>query len=115
MLIEGKEIVVRGKFPRVARVRAEYYEYVNDARSFVADLKKSGTAADVLSFLQETVDRTPQGGFYHVAHGIQGQIIIFQPKRHLNLAHDSIERHKSMAREGHDERRYPSGTIDQAK
>ena len=70
MLIEGKEIVVRGRFPRVARVRAEYYEYVNDAGSFVADLKKSGTAADVLSFLQETVDRAPRGDFYHEVESI---------------------------------------------
>lgn len=70
MLIEGKEIVVRGRFPRVARVRAEYYEYVSDARSFVADLKKSGAAADVLSFLQETVDRAPRGDYYHEVESI---------------------------------------------
>jgi len=70
MLIEGKEIVVRGKFPRIARVRAEYYEYVNDAKAFVADLKQSGVAADVLSYLQETVDRTPRSGVYHEIESI---------------------------------------------
>lgn len=65
MLIEGKEIVVRGRFPRVARVRAEYYEYVTDAAAAVAELKKSGKAGDVFSFLQETIDRTPRPDLYH--------------------------------------------------
>lgn len=65
MLIEGKEVVVRGKFPRVARVRAEYYEYVRDPNVAIAELKKSGRSADLFSFLQETIDRTPKGDFYH--------------------------------------------------
>ncbi len=65
MLIEGKEIVVRGKFPRVARVRAEYYEYVKDPNVAVAELKSAGPPADVFSFLQETNDRAPRPGFHH--------------------------------------------------
>jgi len=65
MLIEGKEIVVRGKFPRVARVRAEYYEYVTDPQVAIGELKRSGPPADVFSFLQHTNDRVPKSGFYH--------------------------------------------------
>ena len=70
MVIDGKEIVVSGKFPRIARLRAEYYEYVDEPQAFIDKLKASRCRADVLSFLQETAERTPRHRFYHEWEGI---------------------------------------------
>ncbi len=55
--IEGKDVSVSGIFPRVARLRSEHHEYVEEPRMFLSDLKGSGV--DVFSFLQQiaTPDR----------------------------------------------------------
>ena len=65
MLIDDKQIVVGGKFPKIARLRAEYYEYAGEPRSFIEKLKASGCRADVFSFLQLTVEREPKHDFHH--------------------------------------------------
>ena len=65
MVIDGKEIVVSGKFPRIVRLRAEYYEYVGEPHGFIDKLKASGRGAELFSFLQETVDREPRHNFRH--------------------------------------------------
>ncbi len=57
MIIDGKEIVVRGTFPRVARLRAEYYEWVSDPAGFAAASASRGLKADLLTLLQK-----PDGG-----------------------------------------------------
>ena len=60
MVIDGKEIVVSGKFPRIVRLKAEYYEYVEEPKSFADKLKAAGCGADVVSFLDYSVERTPR-------------------------------------------------------
>jgi hypothetical protein len=65
MTIEGKAIAVSGRFPRIARLRAEYYEYVAEPRSFIDQLKASGGRADVFTFLQETPEKEPKHRFRH--------------------------------------------------
>ena len=60
MVIDDKEIVVSGKFPRIVRLKAEYYEYVEEPQNFVDKLKTAGCGADVCSFLDYTVERTPR-------------------------------------------------------
>ena len=65
MVVAEKEIVVSGKFPRIARLKAEYYEYVEEPKSFAGKLTSDGCGADVLSFLDYTVERTPRFNLYH--------------------------------------------------
>jgi len=65
MDIEGKEIYVSGKFPRIVRLKAEYYEYVEEPQNFVGKLKSAGCRADVLSFLDYSIERTPRFKLYH--------------------------------------------------
>ena len=64
MLIDDKEIVVSGRFPRTARLKAEYFECVGDPDSFVAKLKEAGVRADLFSFYQELADRNPRYDFH---------------------------------------------------
>lgn len=65
MVIDGKEIVVNGTFPRMARLKAEYYEYLDEPTGFIEQLRASQCGVDMLSFLQKTPERNPRHGFYH--------------------------------------------------
>lgn len=65
MVVDGKEIVVSGKFPRIVRLKAEYYEYVEEPPGFIGHLKAAGCGADVCSFLDYTIERTPRFNLYH--------------------------------------------------
>ena len=65
MKIDGKAIAVSGRFPRIARLRAEYYEYVSEPRGFMDQLKASRCRADVFTFLQETPEREPKHRLRH--------------------------------------------------
>jgi hypothetical protein len=49
--IEGKGVALFGAFPRVARLRSEHHEYVENPPAFIAGLKNSG--ADLLTFLPQ--------------------------------------------------------------
>src|SRR6266511_1447306 len=64
MLIDLKELVVSGRFPRTARLKAEYFECVGDPHSFVANAKAAGVRADLFTFLQELSDRSPRYDFH---------------------------------------------------
>src|SRR5262249_48076692 len=65
MTIDGKAIAVSGRFARIARLRAEYYEYVAEPQGFIEKLKASHCGADVFTFLQETPEREPKHSLYH--------------------------------------------------
>jgi len=60
MEINGRQIVVGGRFPRIARLRAEYYEYVAEPQTFIKQLAALRTGAHVFTFLQETPERSPK-------------------------------------------------------
>ena len=70
MVIDGKGIAVSGRFPRIARITAEYYEYVAEPQAFIDKLKATRCRADVFTFLQETPDREPKHRFHHEAESI---------------------------------------------
>ncbi len=65
MIIENKEVVLSGRFVRIARLRAEYYDFVESPESFLREVKKSGLSADIFSFLQRVTDGSPKFP-YHV-------------------------------------------------
>ena len=65
MLVENKEVVVSGKFPRIARLQDEYYDWVEDPRDIVAKVKSGGVKADMFTFLQKVTDRTTRYDYHH--------------------------------------------------
>lgn len=70
MLVEGIEVSTSGTVRRIAKVRAEYYEYVEDPARFVDALKRSPVRADIFTFLQHTVDREPRHDFQRESESI---------------------------------------------
>src|SRR5437879_2562564 len=64
ILIENKEVVLLGTFPRIAGLKAEYYEYVQDPAGFAIKLKTARIGADLFTFLQETPQRAPKYQFH---------------------------------------------------
>jgi hypothetical protein len=57
MLIGKTEISVSGRILKIAKLRHEWFEYLDDPKAFITEIKKAG-AADILTFLQEAhIDR----------------------------------------------------------
>lgn len=51
--IQDRDLSVRGTFPRIIGLQAEYYEWVDDADTFLAQLKSSNPDADLFTFLHK--------------------------------------------------------------
>src|SRR6185312_2463768 len=51
MHVCGKDIVVRGRLIRVARLTAERYEFLDDPSSAIAELRAAPRRVDVFTFL----------------------------------------------------------------
>jgi hypothetical protein len=62
--VDGKEIAISGRFTRIARLKAEYYEWMSDPHEFIAGLKAAGAGADVFTFVQKVHERTPRYDFH---------------------------------------------------
>jgi hypothetical protein len=56
-LVDGKEIVVRGRLPRIAQLRSEYYESVSDPSRFLDELKGAPIKADLFTFIDASRSR----------------------------------------------------------
>lgn len=52
VIVNGKELVISGGLCRVARLRAEHYEWIEDPKSFLEKVRAEGVNVDVLTFLQ---------------------------------------------------------------
>jgi hypothetical protein len=70
MIVDNTEIAVSGRFRRVARLRAEFYDYLDDPIAFLAALRTSGLRADLFTFLQEPSQRKPMYDFQMEAEEI---------------------------------------------
>lgn len=57
--IDGINVVVEGRFPRIARLQDEYFAFAPTPEQFGQNLAQHGVKADVFTFLQELHDRTP--------------------------------------------------------
>ena len=64
MRIEDKEIIVTGTCPRTARLRDEWYEYLDSPHQCIRELKASGIGADMFTFMQPIPDRIPRHPFH---------------------------------------------------
>jgi hypothetical protein len=62
--VDNKNLLVNGKFPRIIRLEAEYYEWVNDPYKFLDDVKCTGATGDLFTFVQKLNDEIPRYGFY---------------------------------------------------
>jgi len=58
-LVNGKAMIVSGRFPRIAGVRSEYFDMVENPDSFLPAVRDS-VKADVVSFIQPMWDPVPR-------------------------------------------------------
>jgi hypothetical protein len=57
--LEGRKVIVRGRFCRLAEVEGEGYKSLADPKSGVAALRDSGLGADLFTFLQGPQETSP--------------------------------------------------------
>jgi hypothetical protein len=60
MMVRGKDLQITGGLIRIARLRAEKFDYIDDAPSALADLRASGSRIDLFTFLQKLPRSTPE-------------------------------------------------------
>lgn len=63
MWVENKEITVTGKFVKIARLKEEWDEDVDDPVSFVKNLKSRRIKADIFTFMQRLPESKPKYNF----------------------------------------------------
>jgi len=64
--LDNKDLLVKGRFPRIMRLGAEYFEWVDDPNKFIVELKKANRDADLFTFVQKFVpDMTLKYDFYY--------------------------------------------------
>jgi hypothetical protein len=56
----GRDMKVQGRFVRVARLDGEKHTFPDNPEAFIEGLKKSGTKADIFTFLQSLSDTSPK-------------------------------------------------------
>jgi hypothetical protein len=61
--IDGKDLVVTGRFLKTARLRSEFYVSLNDPRAFIREAKQSGLRADIVTFVEDIRDPVPKHPF----------------------------------------------------
>lgn len=62
--IANHAVFVTGRFPRIARLRDEYYDRITDPVSIVEALKSSQASGDLFTFLQGVADTTPRHPYH---------------------------------------------------
>src|ERR1700743_2865005 len=64
MLIHDKEISINGKIFRIARLRHEWFEFLDEPALFAEKMKETKSPADVVPFLQEAHVSRPKFPFH---------------------------------------------------
>src|SRR5262245_51322189 len=64
-VVDGKELVVTGRFLKTARLRSEFHVSLDDPRSFLQAVKLSRLRADIVTFVEQIQDPTPKYPFRH--------------------------------------------------
>jgi hypothetical protein len=60
MKICGRDIKVQGRLIRVGRLDADKYQFLDDPRAFLDDLRKSRTRIDIFTFMQRLPETAPK-------------------------------------------------------
>lgn len=68
MLIGKTEISISGRVLKTARLRHEWFEYLDNPQAFIAEIKEAGVA-DILTFLQEAHIERPKFHFQSTPAG----------------------------------------------
>jgi hypothetical protein len=63
MEVCGKEMQFEGRLVRIAHVDGEGYQFLDDPDAAVVALRKSGTRADLFTFIQKLSDTSPKHSF----------------------------------------------------
>lgn len=63
--VAGRSVQITGRVLKTARLRSEYYIRLDDASSFVHQVRESGLRADILTFMQPVDDTVPKYSFHH--------------------------------------------------
>jgi hypothetical protein len=63
LYIDDKEVIVHGRFIKTARLKSEYYEWIDDPKNFVSHLKSRCAGADLFTFLRKANARDLQYEF----------------------------------------------------
>jgi hypothetical protein len=58
-VIDGLNVVVSGRLPRIARLQDEYFAHTAAPGEFAGHLRAAGVRADAFTFIQEIHDRAP--------------------------------------------------------
>lgn len=64
LIVGDKEVVIDSVFPRLMRLQAEYYEWVENPDGYLADIKRSGVAAEIFTFVQHFSASAPLYRFH---------------------------------------------------
>jgi len=62
--VAGKEIRIRGRFLRVARLEADKYHFIDSPDAILGGLRTCGTRVDLFSFIQRLPDTSKNFPFY---------------------------------------------------
>jgi hypothetical protein len=62
--VAGKEVRIRGRFLRIARLEADKYHFIDSPDAILSALKTCGTRVDLFSFIQRLPDTSKKFPFY---------------------------------------------------
>ena len=60
MKVCGNDIVVKGRFIRIAQIDGDKYNFPNDPEALIDQLKKSGERIDLFTFIQKLPETDPK-------------------------------------------------------
>ena len=64
MMVDNKEIVITGKLIKIAKIKEEWYEDIENPSLFVERFKKNNVKADIFSFWQRLPENKPKYNYY---------------------------------------------------
>jgi hypothetical protein len=62
--VDGKNVQITGTILKTARLRSEYFVRLEQPEAFLAEVRRSGIRADILTFVQDVDDRSPRYAFH---------------------------------------------------
>jgi len=60
MFVDNKNIAIRGKIIKIAQLRSEWDQDIEDPDSFIKNLNKTGVKADIFTFMQRLPESRPK-------------------------------------------------------
>jgi len=70
LYIDNHEIAIKGRFPKIAKLRHEWFESLSDPPATIEKLRAVGASADIFTFVPETCEGWPVYPYYCENTGI---------------------------------------------